>query len=91
MKRANNFFATGSAVRDADHPSSPMAFIAAHQVRQKAEDGRQLCRFAKSEKKEFPTMIEIFSRKPEGIDLGEGQHIVPVSSMKIPPASPRFC
>jgi hypothetical protein len=23
-------------------------------------------------------MIEIFSRKPEGIDLAEGQHIVPV-------------
>jgi hypothetical protein len=49
-----------------------------YQVRQKAEDGRQLYRFAKPENNQFPAMIEIFSRKPEGIDLAEGQHIVPV-------------
>ena len=49
-----------------------------YQVRQKAEDGRQLYRFAKPEHNKFPAMIEIFSRKPEGIDLAEGQYIVPV-------------
>jgi len=49
-----------------------------YQVREKAEDGRQLYRFAKPENKEFPAMIEIFSRKPEGIELAQDQHIVPV-------------
>lgn len=49
-----------------------------YEVREKSEDGRQLYRFAKPGNKEYPAMIEIFSRKPEGIDLAEGQHIVPV-------------
>jgi len=49
-----------------------------YQVRQRAEDGRQLYRFAKPENKDFPAMIEIFSRKPHGVNLVEGQHIVPV-------------
>jgi hypothetical protein len=49
-----------------------------YQVRHKAEDGRQLYRFAKPEDKQYPAMIEIFSRKPAGIDLAEGQQIVPI-------------
>jgi len=43
-----------------------------------SEDGRQLYRFAKPEDKRYPAMIEIFSRKPAGMDLAEGQHIVPI-------------
>jgi hypothetical protein len=46
--------------------------------RYKAEDGRQLYRFDEPEDKRYPAMIEIFSRKPAGIDLAEGQHIVPI-------------
>jgi hypothetical protein len=39
-----------------------------YQVHQKAEDGRQLYRLAKPENNKFPAMIEIFSRKAEGIE-----------------------
>src|ERR1700719_918173 len=49
-----------------------------YQGRFKSEDGRQLYRFAKPEDKQYPAMIEIFSRKPAGFDLAEGQHIVPI-------------
>jgi len=49
-----------------------------YQGRFKSEDGRQLYRFVKPEDKQYPAMIEIFGRKPAGIDLAEGQHIVPI-------------
>jgi hypothetical protein len=49
-----------------------------YQGRFKAEDGRQLYRFDKPEDKNYPTMIEIFSRKPANIDLTDGQQIVPI-------------
>ena len=48
------------------------------EVRQKAEDGRQLYRFVKPQDKRYPAMIEIFSRKPAGIELADGQNIVPI-------------
>jgi hypothetical protein len=44
----------------------------------KADDGRQLYRFDKPENEAYPSMIEIFSRKPSDVDLAEGQQIVPV-------------
>jgi hypothetical protein len=47
-------------------------------IREKAEGRRELYRFSKPEDDTYPAMLEIFSRKPEGIDLGAGQHIVPV-------------
>ena len=37
-----------------------------------------LCRFAKPTNEDFPFMLEIFSRKPEGIDLSDDQTIVPL-------------
>ena len=49
-----------------------------YQGRFKAEDGRQLYRFDEPQDERYPAMIEIFSRKPEGIDLAEGQHVVPI-------------
>jgi hypothetical protein len=49
-----------------------------YHVRHKAEDGPQLYRFAKPVDNQYPAMIEIFSRKPEGIDLAEGQHVIPI-------------
>jgi len=49
-----------------------------YQDRFKAEDGRQLYRFVKPEDERYPVMIEIFTRKPEGIDLAEGQRVVPL-------------
>ncbi len=49
-----------------------------YQGRFKAEGGRQLYRFDKPQDERYPTMIEIFSRKPSNIDLAEGQTIVPI-------------
>jgi hypothetical protein len=49
-----------------------------YQGRFKAEAGRQLYRFDKPQDERYPTMIEIFSRKPSNIDLAEGQTVVPI-------------
>jgi len=49
-----------------------------YQGRFRAEDGRQLYRFDKPQDERYPTMIEIFSRKPSNIDLAEGQTVVPI-------------
>lgn len=50
-----------------------------YKVSQRSEDGPPvLYRFAKPTDEQFPFMLEIFSRKPEGIDLGEDQTIVPI-------------
>jgi hypothetical protein len=49
-----------------------------YQVREKATGERELYRFSKPQDETYPVMLEIFSRKPEGIDLGEGQHVIPV-------------
>jgi hypothetical protein len=49
-----------------------------YQGRFRAEDGRQLYRFDKPQDERYPTMIEIFSRKPSNVDLSEGQQIVPI-------------
>jgi hypothetical protein len=49
-----------------------------YEGRFKAENDRQLYRFEKPQDERYPTMIEIFSRKPSNIDLAEGQAIVPI-------------
>ena len=49
-----------------------------YQVREKASGGRELYRFSKPQDETYPVMLEIFSRKPEGFDLGEGQQVIPV-------------
>lgn len=49
-----------------------------YQLREKATGGRELYRFSKPQDDSYPVMMEIFSRKPEGIELGAGQHVVPV-------------
>jgi len=49
-----------------------------YQVREKATGERELYRFQKPQDVAYPVMLEIFTRKPLGIELGAGQHIVPV-------------
>lgn len=50
-----------------------------YEIRQRSEDGAPiLYRFAKPEKEDFPHMLEIFSRAPEGIELGDDQTIFPI-------------
>jgi len=51
---------------------------AKYAIRERAAGDRELYRFSKPEDDTYPAMLEIFSRKPEGIDLGAGQHVVPV-------------
>jgi hypothetical protein len=56
------------------------AFIAdgKYAIQEKTIGSPVLYRFAKPENAEFPFMLELFSRKPDGIELGEGQVIVPI-------------
>lgn len=49
-----------------------------YQVREKASGGRELYRFSKPQDETYPVMLEIFSRKPEGIELDAGQQVTPV-------------
>ncbi len=49
-----------------------------YQAREKATGERELYRFHKPQDEAYPVMLEIFSRKPSGIELGTGQQIVPV-------------
>lgn len=49
-----------------------------YQLREKATSGRELYRFSKPQDDSYPVMMEVFSRKPEGIELSAGQRIVPV-------------
>jgi hypothetical protein len=51
-----------------------------YEIRERTEGTPVLYRFAKPENKEFPFMLEFFSRKPDGINLGEGQNVVPVQA-----------
>ena len=55
------------------------AFIdaAGYETREKGGD-RELYRFSKPKDETYPTMIEIFSRKPGAIELSEGQQLVPI-------------
>jgi hypothetical protein len=56
------------------------AFIAEgrYAIQEKSEGSPVLYRFAKPENQEFPFMLELFSRKPDGIELSDGQVIVPI-------------
>ena len=47
-------------------------------MQEKSEGSPVLYRFAKPDHPEFPFMLELFSRKPDGIELGDGQVIVPI-------------
>lgn len=49
-----------------------------YQVREKATGERELYRFQKPEDAAYPVMLEIFSRKPLGMELAAGQNVVPV-------------
>lgn len=50
-----------------------------YEIRQRSDGGRPvLYRFAKPTDPRFPAMLEIFSRVPDGISLGDDQGIVPI-------------
>lgn len=49
-----------------------------YEIRQRTEGSPVLYRFAKPKNEQFPFMLELFSRKPEGLQLGEEQEITPI-------------
>jgi len=51
-----------------------------YSVQEKSEGVPVLYRFAKPENPEFPATLELFSRKPDGLELADGQNIVPIPS-----------
>ena len=49
-----------------------------YEILQRTEESPILYRFAKPKIESFPFMLELFSRKPDGIQLEDGQEIVPI-------------
>jgi len=66
-------------VLDAAFAQAFWAFVEAggYEHKEKAEGGN-LYRFAKPKTAGYPFMIELFSRTPEGFDLGEGSRLTPL-------------
>lgn len=51
----------------------------AYAIRERNDGTPVLYRFAKPDRTEFPYMLELFSRSPDGLNLAEGQDVVPVT------------
>ena len=51
-----------------------------YEIRQKTTGTPVLYRFAKPANMEFPSMLELFSRKPDGLQLEDDQNIIPISA-----------
>jgi hypothetical protein len=49
-----------------------------YQIRERSEGERILYRFQKPTEADFPAMLELFSRNPEGLVLGEGSQLTPL-------------
>lgn len=64
-------------VVDASFVVALRAFIAEgkYEIRQRGGETPVLYRFAKPERAEFPFLLELFSRKPDGLDLADNQEI----------------
>ncbi len=49
-----------------------------YEIRERSDGTPMLYRFAKPARGEFPHMLELFSRSPDGLKLAEGQEVIPV-------------
>lgn len=49
-----------------------------YEIRERSDGTPMLYRFAKPGNGEFPHMLELFSRSPDGLKLAEGQEVIPV-------------
>lgn len=66
---------------NADFVATMRAFVdeGGYEIRERSEGGPPvLYRFSKPTDERFPAMLEIFSRLPEGISLGDDQTIIPI-------------
>jgi len=53
-----------------------------YEARSRTESGPSLYRFEKPQQTDFPYMLELFSRAPDGLDLRDDQRIVPITTGK---------
>ncbi|MFW7377492.1 MAG: hypothetical protein ACOH5I_01630 [Oligoflexus sp.] len=51
-----------------------------YQVQEKNDGSPRFYRFKKPRDPAFPVQVEIFHKKPDGIELFEGQHIIPIKA-----------
>jgi hypothetical protein len=49
-----------------------------YEIRQRSDGNRILYRFQKPSKDDFPAMLELFSRTPEGLNIAEGSALTPL-------------
>ena len=49
-----------------------------YEIKEKGDKDHKYYRFAKPENPEFPLIIEIFSKKPDLLDIKEGTHLTPI-------------
>lgn len=50
----------------------------AYEIRERSEGRKILYRFQKPKTDDFPAMLELFSRMPEGLELAEDAHLTPL-------------
>jgi len=67
-------------VLDAAFVQAFWAFIRAggYQLQQKTMSGRQFYRFQKPTNSDYPFMLELFTRRPDVLDLADGAHLTPI-------------
>jgi len=53
-----------------------------YEIRERSDGRRIHYRFAKPNEPDFPAILELFSRKPDSVELVKGQRIVPVPAEK---------
>jgi len=51
-----------------------------YRTRERASGSHEYFRFLRPERNDYPAKLEIFSRQPDGIELFEGQEIVPIAA-----------
>ncbi|PLW83358.1 hypothetical protein CWI75_08160 [Kineobactrum sediminis] len=49
-----------------------------YEIRQRGDGKRQFYRFSKPASREFPSMLELFSRSPEGLDIALDSHLTSI-------------
>lgn len=49
-----------------------------YEIRQRGDGKRQFYRFSKPARDDFPSMLELFSRSPEGLDIAQDSTLTPI-------------
>jgi hypothetical protein len=67
-------------VLDRSFIAAMRSFIAdgGYEIRERSEGAPVLYRFAKPAREDFPFMLELFSRNIQGLELADGQEIIPI-------------